>query len=85
MARYLCELDVETFQFIGERTIIWDGALTRSKWIEAPHIYKKDSTYYLMVVEGGIFVNHRVMMAKAGQERISVQLESEPAGCLMVA
>ena len=57
---YLCELDPGTFQFKGERRIIWDG----SKWIEAPHIYKKDGYYYLMVAEGGTFINHSVMMAR---------------------
>lgn len=62
---YLCELDPETLQFKGERKVIWDGALTHQKWIEAPHIYKKDSYYYLMVAEGGTFVNHSVMMARS--------------------
>lgn len=64
---YLCELDADTFQFRGERTVIWDGAATRSKWIEAPHLYKKDGYYYLMVAEGGTFVNHSVMMARSEQ------------------
>lgn len=62
---YLCELDTSTYQFIGERFIIWNGAKTRSKWIEAPHIYKKDGYYYLIVAEGGTFTNHSVMMARS--------------------
>lgn len=62
---YLCELDPVTFQFKGERIIAWDGAISRSKWIEAPHLYKKDGYYYLLVAEGGTFVNHCVMMARA--------------------
>lgn len=61
---YLCELDPETLQFKGERTIIWDGIKTRSKWIEAPHIYKINGMYYLIVAEGGTFANHSVMMAR---------------------
>lgn len=61
---YLNRLDPDTFQFTGNRTIIWDGAKTRSKWIEAPHIYKKDGWYYLMVAEGGTFDNHSVMIAR---------------------
>ena len=61
---YLCELDSETFQFKGPRCIIWDGCKTRSKWIEAPHIYKKDGWYYLLVAEGGTFINHSVQMAR---------------------
>ncbi len=61
---YLCELDRETFQFKGKRHVIWDGVTSRNKWLEAPHIYKKDGYYYLMVAEGGTFVNHSVMMAR---------------------
>lgn len=61
---YLCELDPQTLQFKGERTVIWDGVKTRSKWIEAPHIYRHDGYYYLIVAEGGTFTNHCVMMAR---------------------
>lgn len=61
---YLCELDKETFQFKGERTIIWDGKKSRSKWIEAPHLYYLNGYYYLIVAEGGTFTNHSVMMAR---------------------
>lgn len=61
---YLCELDPETLQFKGERTVIWDGLKSRSKWIEAPHLYRHDGWYYLIVAEGGTFENHCVMMAR---------------------
>lgn len=61
---YLCQLDPETFQFIGPRYDIWNGFKTRSKWIEAPHIYKKGGYYYLLVAEGGTFENHSVMIAR---------------------
>lgn len=61
---YLNQLDPKTLQFTGPRYIIWDGAKTRGKWIEAPHIYKKDGWYYLLVAEGGTFVNHSVQMAR---------------------
>lgn len=62
---YLCELDPVTFQFIGERKVIWDGEKSRSKYIEAPHIYKINGWYYLLVAEGGTFINHSVMFARA--------------------
>lgn len=62
---YLSELDPVTFQFIGSRRKIWDGARTTSKWIEAPHLYHINGWYYLMVAEGGTFSNHCVMMARA--------------------
>lgn len=61
---YLCELDPETFQFKGERKIIWDGKWSHAKYIEAPHIYKMNGMYYLIVAEGGTFFNHCVMMAR---------------------
>lgn len=64
---YLCQMDPVTFQFKGERTIIWDGKRTFGKWIEAPHLYKKDGYYYLIVAEGGTFVDHCVMMARSRQ------------------
>lgn len=63
-AIYLSELDPITFQFTGERKVIWDGKRNYGKWIEAPHIYKKDGWYYLIVAEGGTFTNHSVMMAR---------------------
>lgn len=62
---YLCELDSEGFQIIGEKHFIWDGKISRGKWLEAPHIYKKDGWYYLMAAEGGTFTNHSVMMARS--------------------
>lgn len=61
---YLCELDTKTFQFKGKRTIIWNGEKSRSKWIEAPHLYFENGWYYLIVAEGGTFTNHSVMMAR---------------------
>lgn len=62
---YLMELDVKTFQPSGKRTIIWDGAYTRTDYIEAPHIYKKDGWYYLMTAGGGTQENHSVMISRS--------------------
>ena len=51
------EYDTEKDQVIaGTDQIIVDGGVDISEkpiWIEAPHIYKKDSKYYLMCAEGG--------------------------------
>ena len=51
------EYDVENDQVIpGTDKIIVDGGVDLSKkpiWIEAPHIYKKDGSYFLMCAEGG--------------------------------
>jgi xylan 1,4-beta-xylosidase len=51
------EYDINTDKIIeGTDKIIVDGGVDISKkpiWIEAPHIYKKNSKYYLMCAEGG--------------------------------
>ena len=51
------EYDVENDKVIpGTDKIIVDGGVDLSKkpiWIEAPHLYKKDGSYYLMCAEGG--------------------------------
>lgn len=62
---YLAELDKRTFQFKNGRKVIWDGKTSRSKWIEAPHLYFINDFYYLIVAEGGTFTNHSVMMARS--------------------
>ena len=51
------EYDVEKDQIIpGTDQVIVNGGVDLSKkpiWIEAPHLYKKDGSYYLMCAEGG--------------------------------
>jgi alpha-N-arabinofuranosidase len=51
------EYDLEKDQVIpGTNQIIVDGGVDITQkpiWIEAPHIYKKNGTYYLMCAEGG--------------------------------
>ncbi len=51
------EYDIENDQVIaGTDEIIVDGGVDITEkpiWIEAPHIYKKDGSYYLMCAEGG--------------------------------
>ncbi len=62
---YLCELDPETFQFKGERRIIYDGAWDHSLFMEAPHIYKIGGMYYLMTACGGTQTNHCVNISRS--------------------
>lgn len=62
---YLAELDPVTFQIRGNKTVLWDGAVSNSNYIEAPHLYKINGWYYLLVTEGGTFINHSVMMARS--------------------
>ena len=62
---YVQEFDYKNLCVVGERTIVWDGALKRSFWAEGPRLYKIFDTYYLMIAEGGTWHNHSVTMARS--------------------
>lgn len=62
---YMCELDRETFQIIGERHILFDGNTDHSFYMEGPHVYRIDGTYYLMTACGGTQTNHCIHMARS--------------------
>lgn len=50
------ELDKESLKLVGDEILLINGGTDLSKnpiWIEAPHIYKVDSLYYLICAEGG--------------------------------
>jgi alpha-N-arabinofuranosidase len=52
-------------RLVGETHVLWDGALKRAVHAEAPHIYKIDGRYYLMIAEGGTAHNHAVTIARS--------------------
>lgn len=55
------EFDLKTMKTIGPRRLLVNGGVDLSKkpiWIEGPHIFKKDGTYYLICAEGGTAINH---------------------------
>ncbi|KAJ2991242.1 hypothetical protein NUW58_g345 [Xylaria curta] len=54
------DLDAGT---VGNSINIWNG--TGGESPEGPHIYKKDSWYYLMIAEGGTALNHAVTIARS--------------------
>ena len=56
------EIDLQKFVLVGERHLLWRGACG-GVWAEGPHMYKKDSKYYLLIAEGGTSFNHAVMVA----------------------
>lgn len=62
---YLQELDLESMQLVGEETVLWDGALKGVVWAEAPHLYKRNGYYYLLIAEGGTAHHHAVSMARS--------------------
>jgi len=58
-----CILNLETGQLEGEMKKIWSG--TGGPWAEGPHLYKIDSTYYLMISENGTSYGHMVTVARS--------------------
>jgi alpha-N-arabinofuranosidase len=62
---WLQELDLENMRLLGEPQVLWDGALKKSIWAEAPHIYKIKGRYYLMIAEGGTAHDHAVTIARS--------------------
>jgi alpha-N-arabinofuranosidase len=49
----------------GETYSLWDGAVKGNVHAEAPHLYKIDGMYYLMVAEAGTGHNHAATMARS--------------------
>jgi beta-xylosidase len=58
----------KTMQLLGEPHLISRGAMIDAVAVEAPHIYKKDGRYYLLVSEGGTDMGHAVTIS--GSEHI---------------
>jgi len=62
---FLQELDLENMRLAGEVTVLWDGALKGVVWAEAPHIYKANGYYYLLIAEAGTAHHHSVTIARS--------------------
>lgn len=62
---WLQALDIDTMKLTGVSTKLWKGALHTAIWPEAPHIYKKDGYYYLLIAEGGTGYNHACTVARS--------------------
>ena len=60
---YLSEINPLTGEQITGSKPIWAG--TGGRYPEAPHIYKKDGWYYLMISEGGTEYAHKVTIARS--------------------
>lgn len=57
------EYDPETEKLVGPVTHIFDS--TDLGCTEAPHIYQRDSFYYLMLAEGGTEYGHAITLARS--------------------
>ncbi len=76
---YLCEINPLTGEQLTTSKVIWGG--TGGRYPEAPHIYKKDGWYYLMISEGGTEYGHKVTIARSKQ--IDGPYESNPANPIL--
>lgn len=62
---YISEIDLNTFSLIGEKTDLWKGSLAEPIWPEAPHIYKVNGYFYLLIAEGETEHFHSVSIARS--------------------
>jgi alpha-N-arabinofuranosidase len=76
---YLSEINPLTGQQLTTSKPIWTG--TGGRYPEAPHIYKKDGWYYLMISEGGTEYGHKVTIARS--KNIDGPFESNPANPIL--
>ncbi|MFO7683932.1 MAG: glycoside hydrolase family 43 protein, partial [Chloroflexota bacterium] len=73
---WLQELDLDAMQLTGEKYSLWDGAVKGNVHAEAPHLYKIDGMYYLLVAEAGTEHNHAVTVARS--QTITGPYENNP-------
>ncbi|OMF33061.1 glycoside hydrolase family 43 protein [Paenibacillus sp. FSL H8-0259] len=62
---YQCEIDIETGCMLTESMLIWKG--TGGAHPEAPHVYRNNGWYYLMIAEGGTEYGHMETIARSRQ------------------
>jgi xylan 1,4-beta-xylosidase len=60
---YQFEIDLSSGQPLSEPRLVWTG--TGGSHPEAPHLYKIDGRYYLMIAEGGTEYGHMVTVARS--------------------
>jgi xylan 1,4-beta-xylosidase len=60
-AIWIQQFDLKRLKMIGPRKVLINGGVDFSKkpiWIEGPHIFRKNSWYYLTAAEGGTAADH---------------------------
>lgn len=62
---WMQELDLEKKALTGPKYSLWDGALKFIHAQEAPHLYKLNGYYYLIIAEGGTGHTHSVTVARS--------------------
>lgn len=76
---YVSEINPLTGEQLTESRAIWGG--TGGRYPEAPHIYKKDGWYYLLISEGGTEYGHKVTIARS--RNIDGPYTSNPANPIL--
>jgi xylan 1,4-beta-xylosidase len=62
---WLQELDLKSMELIGEKYTLYDGMMKDSIHAEAPHLYKINGWYFLVIAEGGTSHNHSITIARS--------------------
>ena len=57
-----CEIDINTGKKLTDSRCIWQGS--GGRYLESPHLYKINGTYYLMAAEGGTEYGHMITLAR---------------------
>lgn len=60
---YQSEIEIETGKLLTPDQMIWSG--TGGRYPEAPHLYKINGRYYLMIAEGGTEYGHMETIARS--------------------
>ncbi len=58
-----CEINIATGKKLSPSKCIWQG--TGGRFLESPHLYKINGTYYLMAAEGGTEYGHMITCARS--------------------
>ena len=58
-----CEIDVETGKKLTPSKTIWQGS--GGRYLESPHLYKINGSYYIMAAEGGTEYGHMITYGKS--------------------
>jgi xylan 1,4-beta-xylosidase len=64
------EFDTAELKVVGKERLLVNGGTDISKkpvWIEAPHIFKKDGSYFLIAAEGGTADQHSEVVFKSAK------------------
>lgn len=59
----ITEFDIKTGKVLSPEKLVWGG--TGGRFPEAPHVYKKDGFYYLLIGEGGTEYAHSATIGRS--------------------